>query len=203
MVHALRAKAMEHGVDYIENEVTQVHREGNRIQAVMLKTGEMIQTGLLVDAAGTRAAHVSQLSGVYLPIEARCRYTYIFSVDEPLSQDLPLTIDPSGVHMRSYGNKDYLVGCSPIIPDVAVDPNEFSYPEDIWNDKMLLVLKKRVPQFTTVKVTDSWMGHYEFNTFDHNAIVGPHTEATNLFFCAGFSGMAANRHRLVEGLWRS
>ncbi|KAH6871636.1 FAD dependent oxidoreductase [Thelonectria olida] len=188
MVEALRAKATQHGVDYIQNEVTGVHREGNRIQAVMLKTGEVIQTGVLVDAAGTRAAEVSRLAGVDLPIEARRRYTYIFSVDEPLPQDLPLTIDPTGVHMRSYGEKDYLVGCPPIIPDVAVDPNDFSYPEDIWNEKMLPVLKKRVPQFSTAKVTDSWMGHYEFNTFDHNAIVGPHTEVTNLMFCVGFSG---------------
>ena len=47
------------------------------------------------------------------PIQARRRYTYIFSVDSPLDEDLPLTIDPTGVHMRSYGAHDYLVGCPP------------------------------------------------------------------------------------------
>lgn len=188
MVESLRKKAIEHGVDYIHNAVVGMKLVEKKIQSITLETGEEIQVGKVVDAAGTRAAQVSRLAGIDLPIEARRRYTYIFSVDEPLPQDLPLTIDPTGVHMRSYGAKDYLVGCPPIVPDVAVDPDDFSYPEDIWNQKMLLILKKRVPQFATAKVTESWMGHYEFNTFDHNAIVGPHIEVSNLFFCVGFSG---------------
>ncbi|KAF5715978.1 glycine d-amino acid oxidase (deaminating) [Fusarium mundagurra] len=177
MVHSLRKRAGELGVDYINNEVVGMTRVGNKVTSVTLKTGESISVGNVVNAAGTRAAELSRLAGIDLPIEARRRYTYIFPVDEPLSQDLPLTIDPTGVHMRSYGKKDYLVGCPPIGPDVAVNPDDFSYPEDVWNLKMFPVLKKRVPQFSTAKVTHSWMGHYEFNTFDHNAIIGPHTEA--------------------------
>ncbi|KAJ4244985.1 hypothetical protein NW762_014191 [Fusarium torreyae] len=188
MVRSLRKRAQQLGVDYIDNEVTGMTRVGNKIGSITLKTGESIAVGTVVDAAGTRAAQVSRLADVDLPIEARRRYTYIFSVDEPLPQDLPLTIDPTGVHMRSYREKDYLVGCPPIGPDVAVDPEDFSYPEDVWNKKMLPVLQNRVPQFSTAKVTHSWMGHYEFNTFDHNAIIGPHTEVSNLLFCAGFSG---------------
>ncbi|EXA36156.1 hypothetical protein FOVG_13255 [Fusarium oxysporum f. sp. pisi HDV247] len=188
MVHGLRKKAQQLGVDYINNEVVGMTRVGNKVTSVTLKTGESINVGNVVNAAGTRAAEVSCLAGIDLPIEARRRYTYIFSVDEPLSQDLPLTIDPTGVHMRSYGKKDYLVGCPPIGPDVAVNPDDFSYAEDVWTLKMLPILKKRVPQFSTAKVTHSWMGHYEFNTFDHNAIIGPHNEVSNLSFCVGFSG---------------
>ncbi|RSL98265.1 hypothetical protein CEP52_010424 [Fusarium oligoseptatum] len=188
MVRGLRKKAQQHGVDYIHNEVTGIGLKGNRVQSITLKTGEVITVGTVVNAAGTRAAQVSRLAGIDLPIEARRRYTYIFSVDEPLPQDLPLTIDPSGVHMRSYREKDYLIGCPPIGPDVAVDVDDFDYAEDIWNNKMLPVLQRRVPQFSTAKVTHSWMGHYEFNTFDHNAIIGPHSEIENLMFCVGFSG---------------
>ncbi|KAI1070235.1 hypothetical protein LB507_010221 [Fusarium sp. FIESC RH6] len=188
MVQSLRKRAQQLGADYINNEVTSMTRVDNRITSITLKTGETITVGTVVNAAGTRAAQVSRLAGVDLPIEARRRYTYIFSVDEPLPQDLPLTIDPTGVHMRSYGKNDYLVGCPPIGPDMAVDPDDFSYAEDVWDEKMLPVLKKRVPQFSTAKVTHSWMGHYEFNTFDHNAIIGPHSEVSNLMFCAGFSG---------------
>jgi len=188
MVQSLRKRAQEFGADYIDNEVTRMTRVDNKINSITLKTGETITVGTVVDAAGTRAAQVSRLAGVDLPIEARRRYTYIFSVGEPLPQDLPLTIDPTGVHMRSYGKEDYLVGCPPIGPDMAVDPDDFSYAEDVWNEKMLPVLKKRVPQFSTAKATHSWMGHYEFNTFDHNAIIGPHTEVSNLMFCVGFSG---------------
>lgn len=165
-----------------------VARDGDQIRSFTLETGEVIHVGTLVDAAGTRAAEISRLAGVELPIEARRRYIYIFSVDEPLPQDLPLTIDPTGVHMRSYGENDYLVGCPPEGPDVAVDTADFTCPEDVWAEKMLPVLKNRIPQFSTARVTDSWVGHYEFNTFDHNAIIGPHTEVKTLMFCAGFSG---------------
>lgn len=188
MVQSLRKRAQQLGVEYIDNEVIGMTHAGNIIDSITLKTGEIIRVGTVVNAAGTRAAQVSRFAGVDLPIEARRRYTYIFSVDEPLQQDLPLTIDPTGVHMRSYGEKDYLVGCPPIGPDVAVDPEDFTYAEDVWSKKMLPVLQKRVPQFSTAKVTHSWMGHYEFNTFDHNAIIGPHNEVSNLLFCVGFSG---------------
>ena len=33
-----------------------------------------------------------------------------------------------------------------------------------------------------------WAGHYAMNTFDHNAIMGPHTELKNFIFLNGFSG---------------
>ncbi|MBV6756864.1 NAD(P)/FAD-dependent oxidoreductase [Rhodococcus opacus] len=188
MVDWYRRKAREHGVDYIENEVVSVSRTGDRIDTLTLASGEVITAGTVVDAAGTRAAHVARMAGVDLPIEARRRYTYIFSAERPLAQDLPLTIDPTGVHMRSYGAHDYLVGCPPSHDDPAVDVDDFDYPEDIWENKMLPVITKRLPELGAVTVTDSWVGHYEFNTFDHNAIIGPHTEVPNLFMCNGFSG---------------
>ena len=90
--------------------------------------------------------------------------------------------------MRSFVKRDYLVGCPPLHGDPAVDVDDFEYPENIWDDKMLPVITKRVPQFRNITVTDSWVGHYEFNTFDHNAILGSHTEVPNLIMCNGFSG---------------
>ncbi|PYH83139.1 putative fad oxidoreductase [Aspergillus uvarum CBS 121591] len=191
MVQWLRRTAQDNGVEYIANEVVGADLEdtGTRVRSIKLRTGEHISVGTLVNAAGTRAAAVSEMVGIpSLPIEARRRYTYIFSVDESLTQDLPLTIDPSGVHLRSYGAKDYLVGCPPIGPDTAVDADDFSFAENVWEEKMLPVITRRVPQFSTARVTDAWMGHYEFNTFDHNAIVGPHSQVRNFLFCVGFSG---------------
>ena len=54
--------------------------------------------------------------GAELPVEPRKRYTFIFDAAEPLDQDLPLTIDPSGVHVRQDGPDTYLAGC-PADPD--------------------------------------------------------------------------------------
>jgi sarcosine oxidase len=45
-----------------------------------------------------------------------------------------------------------------------------------------------VPAFDAVRRTGAWAGYYEVNTFDHNAILGPHPEIANLFFANGFSG---------------
>lgn len=188
MVQWLRSTARDNGVEYIGNEVIDISLDGSKVRSIKLQSGEQITVGTLVNAAGTRAATVSRLAGIDLPIEARRRYTYIFSIDEPLLQDLPLTIDPTGVHLRSYGTKDYLVGCPPIGPDTAVDVNDFRFTEDAWEEKILPVITRRVPQFASARVTNSWIGHYEFNTFDHNAIVGPHSEVSNLLFCVGFSG---------------
>lgn len=179
------------GVEYIANEVVDMTLQDghNKVRSIKLKTGEEITVDTLVNAVGTRAATVSQLAGIAdLPIEARRRYTYIFSVDEPLSQDLPLTIDPTGVHLRSYGTTDYLVGCPPIGPGTVVDVDDFHFAENAWDEKILPVITHRIPQFASARVTDAWMGHYEFNTFDHNAIVGTHSEISNILFCVGFSG---------------
>jgi hypothetical protein len=45
----------------------------------------------------------------------------------------------------------------------------------------------RVPKFECIKVQSSWAGHYEYNIFDHNAIIGP-ALSDNLFLINGFSG---------------
>jgi len=96
MVQWLRSTARDNGVEYITNEVIGAELEGGKkVKGIKLKTGEEITVDTLVNAAGTRAATVSKIAGIpALPVEARRRYTYIFSVDESLPQDLPLTIDP-------------------------------------------------------------------------------------------------------------
>ena len=181
-----KRSARERGVEYVHNEVVAMSRMGDRVERVTLASGEMISCGTVVNCSGPRAVVTSRMAGIEIPVEPRKRYTFIFQAEEPLDRDLPLTIDPSGVHMRTDGTY-YLAGCPPD-EDRAVDYDDFVQDHSIWEDKVWPTLAHRVPAFERIKLVNSWAGHYAYNTLDQNAIVGPHDEVTNFIFANGFSG---------------
>jgi glycine/D-amino acid oxidase-like deaminating enzyme len=156
------------------------------VQSVTLASGETIACGQVVNAAGTRGAQVAAMAGIGIPVEPRKRYTFIFEAAQRLDRDLPLTIDPSGVHMRTDGQY-YMAGCPPQ-DDQPVDPTDFTEDHSIWEDHVWPTIATRIPQFEAVKLRNSWAGHYDYNTLDQNAIAGPHTQVENFIFVNGFSG---------------
>ncbi len=183
-----KRSAREKGVEYLANEVVAMTRNGagNKVESVTLKSGEVISCGTVVNASGPRAVLTSRMAGIELPVEPRKRYTFIFDAAKPLDRDLPLTIDPTGVHMRTDGTY-YLAGCPPN-EDPAVDYDDFEQDHTLWEEKVWPIIANRIPQFEAIKLINSWAGHYAFNTFDQNAILGPHTEVENFLFVNGFSG---------------
>ncbi len=181
-----RRKARQNGIEYITNEVVAMSRGGGGIESVTLKSGEVVAAGKVVNASGPRASLTAEMAGLSVPVEPRPRYTFIFDAQEPLDRTLPLTIDPSGVHMRDDG-AHYLCGCPPD-PDPAVDHDDFTFDHSIWEEKLWPTIATRVPAFEAVKVVNSWICHYAYNAFDQNAIVGPHPEVPNFLFLNGFSG---------------
>ncbi|MEM8497662.1 MAG: FAD-binding oxidoreductase [Pseudomonadota bacterium] len=187
MVEWLIKKSIEKGVEYIQNEVASIERDGDLITGVTLVSGEKISAGSVVNASGTKASKVAKLAGLELEIQPRRRYTYIFKSAAPLVMSLPLTIDPTGVHFRSYGD-NYLVGCPPMGEDSTVDADDFSAEEGIWEKKIHPIISNRIPQFKKVEIIDHWMGHYDFNPFDCNVVIGPHTTVRNFHFTNGSSG---------------
>ena len=182
-----KRKAKQNGAEYIANEVVAITREGNQVTQVELKSGEKVTASKIVNASGPRAVLTAQMAGLDIPVEPRRRYTFIFDAAEPLDRDLPLTIDPTGVHMR-WDGQYYLAGCPPIGDDPAVDYDDFYSDPTIWEEKVWPVLANRVPQFEAIKLVNSWVGHYAFNTLDQNAIIGAHPEVSNFYFLNGFSG---------------
>ncbi len=178
--------ARKNGVEYITNEVVDIHRNKSRIEAVRLKSGDSVHVGTVINASGPRAAKTAQMAGLNLPVEARRRYTFVFDAMEPLDHDLPLTIDPSGVHVRMDG-RYYLAGCPPE-EDPAVAYDDFDLDETVWESRLWPALAHRIPDFEAIKVVNSWTGHYAYNTVDHNAIIGPHPQIPNFVLANGFSG---------------
>ncbi|MFK8076577.1 MAG: NAD(P)/FAD-dependent oxidoreductase [Granulosicoccus sp.] len=183
-----RRSARENGAEYVTNEVVSMEKNANgtRVESVTLKNGDVISCGTVVNASGPRAVLTSRMAGIEIPVEPRKRYTFIFDAEQPLDRDLPLTIDPSGVHMRTDGQY-YLAGCPPD-DDHPVDYDDFVQDHSIWQEKVWPIIANRIPQFEAIKLTNSWAGHYAFNTFDQNAVIGPHSTVENFLFVNGFSG---------------
>lgn len=184
-----RRSAKDRGIEYVTNRVAAIDVQGSKVQSVTLESGEVIACGQVVNASGPRAALTSKMAGINLPVEPRKRFTWIFSAEQPLDQDLPLTIDPSGVHVRQDGPKTYLAGNAPNPEDdIAVDPTDFNMDHSRWENHVWPIIASRIPQFEAIKVVTEWAGHYAYNTLDQNAVLGPHPEITNFIFLNGFSG---------------
>ncbi|MFT5220789.1 MAG: glycine/D-amino acid oxidase-like deaminating enzyme [Planctomycetota bacterium] len=183
-----KRSAKEKGAEYIANEVVAMTQNDaqTRVESITLKSGEVVACGTVVNASGPRAILTARMAGIEIPVEPRKRYTFIFDAEQPLDRDLPLTIDPSGVHMRTDGTY-YLAGCPPDI-DPTVDYDDFEQDHSIWQEKVWPIIATRIPQFEAIKLVNSWAGHYAYNTLDQNAILGPHTRVENFIFVNGFSG---------------
>ena len=184
-----RRKAREAGVEYVVDEVTGLtpSAKGDRIQSVSLTSGRTIACGWVVNASGPRGARVAAMAGIGLPVEPRKRFTWVIQAERPLDRPLPLTIDPSGVHMREVGGGSYMIG-GHADHDPAVDFDDFSMDYSLWDDKIWPAIASRIPAFEAVKVISEWVGHYDYNTLDQNAVTGPHPQLGNFLFLNGFSG---------------
>ena len=185
LMQAFRRKARAQGAVYLHDEVVGLERQNGRIATVRLASGKTVAAGHVVNAAGCWSASVAAMAGVALPVEARRRSVFVFDCREKV-EPLPLVIDTTGAWFRPEG-KYFLGGISPPPmqdpPDLPLEANHAEWDELVWP-----ALAARVPAFGAVKVVSTWAGYYEYNTFDHNGVVGPHPEIANLLFATGFSG---------------
>jgi FAD-dependent oxidoreductase domain-containing protein 1 len=77
-----------------------------------------------------------------------------------------------------------------VSPGADEDPDCFDLEVDYtWFDERVWPkLAARVPAFEAIKMAGAWAGHYDYNTVDQNAVLGPHPEIANFYFANGFSG---------------
>ncbi len=186
LLQGFRRKARSLGVEERIGEVEAIEVDGSRVAGVRLTDGSEIAADWVVNAAGPRAADVAAMAGVELPVRPRKRIVY--HLESPVSLGAaPLTIDPTGIYFRPEGPA-YVSGWSP--RDGEPDPDTLDLVADRAPFESLVwpALAHRVPAFDQLRLLDAWAGHYEVNTLDHNAIVGPHPRLTNLILANGFSG---------------
>ncbi len=185
LMQAFRRKARALGADYVAAEAVGIDVVGDRVTGVRLASGDTIECGILIDAAGPWARDVAAMAGVMLPIEARRRCVFVFDARQTLP-GCPLVIDTSGIWFRPEG-ESFICGTAPP-PDEDDDGLPLTVDHRQFDEQLWPALAARVPAFDAIKPRNSWAGYYEYDTFDQNAVIGPHTELTNLLFAAGFSG---------------
>lgn len=186
LLRAFSRKARSLGVEYRTGEVVDIERDGDRVTGIRLEDGARIGAGWVVNAAGPRAEEVAAMAGVDLPVRPRKRFVYHFDCRTRIGE-APLTVDPSGVYFRSEGAA-YIGGYSPRSGEPDPDTLDLEVDRSRFETVMWPALAHRVPAFDSLRLLDAWAGHYEVNLLDHNAVVGPHPEMTNLLFANGFSG---------------
>jgi sarcosine oxidase len=185
LLQAFRRKARSLGVTYLTDEVLGLERAGRRVVGVTLGAGGRLGCGAVVNAAGYHAHKIAAAVGIELPVRPRKRMVYVFDCrDKP--KRMPLVIDPTGVWCRPEG-AGFICGVSPP-EDEDADATDFEIDDRLYEEVVWPTLAHRVPAFEAIKMTRAWVGHYDYNLFDQNVILGLHPELDNLYLANGFSG---------------
>ena len=180
-----RRKAVNLGVKYLKDRVVDFEVSGKCVATVTLESGERLAGELFVNAANCWGPELCDKLGMKVPVAPLHRLTFYFEIRETL-EAMPLTRHISkNVSFRPQG-AGYITGNTKYDepPGFNWDVDYNYFDEAIWPG-----LAERVPAFEALKVTGAWAGHYDQNSFDNNAILGPWVGMLDNFHIAlGFSG---------------
>lgn len=185
LLAGLRRAAEAAGAIFARGEVRAIETEGGRVSGVRLADGARLSCMAAVLAAGTRGPALLASLGLAVPVEPRKRMVFVIDAPNARHPGAPLVID-RGYDIRP--ERGLWLAATVPEHDPACDVNDFDpdlrqFEELVWQP-----LWRRCPGFDAVRVVRHWVGHYDFNTLDQNAIVGPHADLPNLMLCTGFSG---------------
>lgn len=217
LLRGFKQKAVELGATFVKGEVVGFEFEGHRdmlmegvkdgtyqkLYKVIYKTddGEIhnIQFAMCVLAAGAQSGRLARMANIGtgpgllnipLPIEPRKRCVYCFESRDEKGPGLntPMIMDMTGTWVRKEGlGNSFICGRSPS-SDCDETCDNLDVDHEYFNTDIWPVLANRIPSFESLKVKSSWAGHYEYNTYDENGIIGAHPYFSNLFIASGFSG---------------
>ncbi|GAB4361206.1 MAG: FAD-binding oxidoreductase [Oricola sp.] len=174
-------------VRLIAGDVAAIENAGGRVTGLALADGSRWACGTAVIAAGPSSGAVARSAGIDLPVEPRKRTVFFFRAPARFI-DMPLTVDPAGLYVRPEGD-GYIAGISPAPQDDGpADPDDFEPDWPLFEETVWPLLAARIPAFETLKLRSAWAGHYDYNPFDRNALIGAVPGLDGLYAVAGFSG---------------
>lgn len=183
----VRKAAVARDVKLVPQAVTGVKNDGT-IRSITLENGEELTVGALVNAAGAGAGALAAMAGIELPVSPAKRYVYV--VDCPAASEEmrkgPLTFDVTGEYFRPEG-RNFIWGFTPT-DEEEPQVKDWEMDESWFESKVWPGLASRVPVFEAVKMVGNWVGHYDYNWFDQNGIIGHHPDVENFYLGNGFSG---------------
>ncbi|MDR3513375.1 MAG: FAD-binding oxidoreductase [Caulobacteraceae bacterium] len=189
LLQGLRRKAIDLGAAFEVAEVVSVERDaGGQVTSVSLADGRRTTCGLVVNAAGPRAAAVAALASIALPVTPIKAQTFAFRTQEPLP-GCPIVLD----HVQALQFKPegaMFVAARPTDAGEAA-ASDFEVDHALFDESVWPALAHRSAAFEAIKLMRGWAGHIEWNTFDGNPVLGPAPECPNFIFANGFSGHGA------------
>jgi glycine/D-amino acid oxidase-like deaminating enzyme len=186
LLQGFRNAARAQGARFLKAEATGLEMQSGRVAAVEIEGRGRVPCGAVVNAAGTRASQVMAWAGLPHPVEPRKRTVFVIDAPNARHPDAPLLID-HGFYLRPEVQGRWLTATVPA-DDGPCDVNDFEPDLQLFDEVIWEQLYHRAPGFDAVKVVRHWVGHYDYNVLDQNAILGPHPEVPNLFLMSGFSG---------------
>jgi len=183
----VRKAAIAQDVKLVPQAVTAVKNDG-AIRSITLENDEELTVGALVNAAGAGAGALAAMAGIELPVSPAKRYGYVIDCpDAPEGlRKGPLTFDVTGEYFRPEG-RNFIWSFTPT-DEEEPRVKDWEMDESWFEEKVWPGLANRVPAFEAVKMVGSWVGHYDYNWFDQNGIIGRHPDVENFYLGNGFSG---------------
>jgi glycine/D-amino acid oxidase-like deaminating enzyme len=180
----LRKKARALGARYRAARVVGLAHDAKRVHSVLLDDGAELGAEWVVNCTGAWAPEIAAMVGMALPVVPLSRMNFHFECRESL-EPMPLLRDLPGSGFRPEGS-GYISGYTDF---EAAGRFDFHLRHEVFEAHLWPGLAHRVPAFEAVKVVNAWAGHYAYNHFDGNLIIGPWIGGLENFLVAtGFSG---------------
>ena len=189
VLQGFRRKSAALGVEYLTAEVIGLTRldsaiGSSRVTGATLADGTHLPAPVVVNAAGAWCAPLAATVQVEIPVVPVMRTVYTIETSIT-SGALPSVFLPSGLYVIPEAGGRFLVAWSQPDDPVGYDFNfgRQKFYELIWPE-----LASQFPAFESLHLAGGWVGLYEVNTLDGNAILGEWPDLSGLFLANGFSG---------------
>jgi glycine/D-amino acid oxidase-like deaminating enzyme len=185
VLRGYRAKAIELGARYVEDEVMGLTRSEGGVTGVRLRSGSDVLAPSVFVAAGAWSPDLVRPLGVDLPVIPVMRTVYVVSTTVATT-GLPSLFLPSGAYALPESDSTWVMAWSRPEDPVGFDftpAGRQRFTDVIWPE-----IYRALPAFDSLEVQASWAGLYDVNTLDGNAILGEWPTIEGLFLATGFSG---------------